>query len=155
MAHDFWNGVEKVVCVIPFAPAGAGKGRRDLAQTLSHTRKAGRGMERQQSFLRLHIYGVPARAQRSGPRRERRSKEANGVLPPGGNGGERTLRRRGAKGIYNPRPSSSVQPQRHQWGNSLRRSFSAARLVFFARFSVKWKCIAVSGMGCLSPSVKP
>lgn len=26
MEHDFWNAVEKVVCVIPFVPAGAEKG---------------------------------------------------------------------------------------------------------------------------------
>ena len=46
LAHDFWNGVEKVVCVIHFVPAGAGKGRRNLAQTLSRTRKSGGEMER-------------------------------------------------------------------------------------------------------------
>ena len=61
----------------------------------------------------------------------------------------------GAKGIYSPRPSSSVPPQRHQCGSLRRRSSSAARSVFFARFSVKWKCAAVSGMGCSSPSAKP
>ncbi len=61
----------------------------------------------------------------------------------------------GAKGIYSPRPSSSVPPQRHQCGSLRRRSFSAVCSVFCARFTVSWKCAAVFGMGCSSPSVKP
>ena len=43
----------------------------------------------------------------------------------------------GAKGIYSPRLSSPVPPQRHQCGSLRRRSSSAARSVFFARFSVR------------------
>ena len=86
-------------------------------QPLFRTRKAGGGMERQQSFIRLLSEG--------------------------------------AKGIYSPRPSSPVPPQRNQRSSLLRRSSSAARSVFFARFSVKWKCAAVSRMGCSSPSAKP
>ena len=86
-------------------------------QPLSRTRKAGGGMERQQSFLRL-LSG-------------------------------------GAKGIYSPRPSSLVPPQRRQCGSLRRKSFSAACSVFCARFIVNRKCAAVSGMGCSSPSVKP
>lgn len=52
----------------------------------------------------------------------------------------------GAKGIYSPRPSPSVPPQRHQCGSLRRRSFSAVCSVFCARFSVRWKCAAVSEM---------
>ena len=62
--------------VIPFVPAGAGKGRRGLAQSLSRTRKSGSGMERQQSSHCLILGGT--------------------------------------KGIYSPRPSSPVPPQRHR-----------------------------------------
>ena len=61
----------------------------------------------------------------------------------------------GRKGIYIPRPSSSVPPQQLHRGSLRRSSSSAARSVFFARFSVRWKCAAVSGMECSSPSVKP
>lgn len=43
LAHDFRR---KSSVFIPFVPAGAGKGRRGLAQTLSRTRKSGGGMER-------------------------------------------------------------------------------------------------------------
>ena len=86
-------------------------------QPLFRARKAGRGMERQQSFLCLLSGGI--------------------------------------KGIYSPRPSSSVPPQRHQRSSLRRRLFSAACSVFCARFTVSWKCAAVSGMGCSSPSEKP
>ena len=61
----------------------------------------------------------------------------------------------GTKGIYSPRPPSIVPPQRNQRNNLRRKSSSAARSVFCARFSVRWKCAAVFGMGCSSPSVKP
>ena len=61
----------------------------------------------------------------------------------------------GAKGIYSPRPSSSVPPQRHQCGSLRRRLSNASRSVFFVRFSVRWKYAAVSRMGCSSPSTKP
>ena len=43
----------------------------------------------------------------------------------------------GTKGIYSPRPPSIVPPQRNQRNNLRRKSSSAARSVFFARFSVK------------------
>ena len=45
--------------------------------------------------------------------------------------------REGQKVYTAPRPSSPVPPGRHQCGSLLRRSSSAARSVFFARFSVK------------------
>ena len=107
---------KSVVCYT-FCPGWRRKGAAHMAQTVSRTRKAGGGMERQQSSRRL-LSG-------------------------------------GTKGISNPRPSSPVPPQRHQRGSLRRRSFSAACSVFFARFTVSWKCAAVSGMGCSSPSEKP
>ena len=44
--------------IAEYVPAGAGKGRRGLAQTLSRTRKSGGKMERQQSSCRLILGGT-------------------------------------------------------------------------------------------------